>query len=506
MLVDDTPEIASSYVNDQEWRDLGMDDFFAELDRTCGAPGQQMLYHRLRAPARTPDQFAALGEFESSAHRFSDDVSARERAQATLLSLSDSAAYTLPRMFLGSLPQKPRFAWLLPLLAIAPIIALAAALAGAAHAWVIVLALLCLNYVVRSMIAADVAWISQPIRALHVLLTVADRLAEGDRDALRPIDSARARLTRLRRLTSLTSLVEGGGDDVIRAFIDYFNLLFLIDINVYLIALSECERRRHDIRAVFEMVGDVDSALAVASFRAGRSEWCRPVILRAGSGIEARAMAHPMVPQARTNDVHIHPGHGIVITGSNMSGKTTLLRALGINTLLAQTINTCIATRFACPPLAIRSSIALADNLATGKSYYLVEATTALSMVHADDTVQHLFLLDELFRGTNTSERIAAGVAVMEALTGHANMAIVATHDMEVVRLVSERYEPLHFAESVTTAGFAFDFVLRPGPATQRNAISLLGVLGAPDSLLDRAAKLCVELEAGPTWANKMDG
>ena len=301
----------------------------------------------------------------------------------------------------------------------------------------------------------------------------------------------------MKRVTALIGLVEGAGDDVLRAFVDYFNMLFLIDLNVFALALVECERRRDDVRVVFEAVGDLDAAVAVASFRAGRSAWCRPVILTKGSGLGITAFAHPLLRDARTNEIDLPSRRGIVITGSNMSGKTTLLRALGVNVILAQTIHTCVASRFVCPPLVVRTAIALSDSLLDGKSYYLTEATTVLSMVGADETVQHLFLLDEMFRGTNTEERIAAGVAVMGSLVANGNMAVVATHDADVVHFTRDTYDAQHFAESVTPAGLAFDFVLRPGQATGRNAISLLAALGAPDALLFRASQICAELENG---------
>lgn len=483
---------ASSAMGDQEWRDLGMDDLFAEIDRTCGAVGQQALYHRMRSPARSPDQFHALGDFESIVRRLSDDVRSRERAQQILLRLDDSAVYALPRLFLGQ-PLRLRFAWIFPPLGLAAIAALVAALAGVPHGWAIVLLLLGVNYASRSLVSVDLAWIAQPVRALHTMLGAAAALSGTD-NLLGHIDGPRARTSRLRRLTTLTSLAEGGGDDVLRVFVDYFNLIFLIDINVYLIALRECEKRSADLVSIFGAIGDVDAAQAVASFRAGRSDWCRPVILPVGRGIAADNLSHPLVPDAKPNSLSISAGRGVVITGSNMSGKTTFLRAVGVNVVLAQTINTCIATRFACPPLVLNSAIALTDNLLGGQSYYLAEASNVVRMVSADDSVQHLFLLDELFRGTNTIERIAAGVAAMESLLGTTNIAMVATHDLEVARMANG-YDPWHFAELVTADGFTFDYVLRPGPATQRNAVALLGVLGAPSALIERATELCAALD-----------
>ncbi|MEO7041652.1 MAG: hypothetical protein ABI035_05260 [Gemmatimonadaceae bacterium] len=496
MLVEEYPIIAAAALADQEWHDLGMDSVYAELDRTTSGPGQQALYHRLRTPARTDEELSRLGRLETSVIRFGDDIASRERAQATLARLNDSAAYSLPRLFLGKMPPKPRFAWLFLPLAVAPLVAIAGTLAGVPHGWVIVLGLLGVNYVVRSIVAADIAWIAQPVNALHALLNVADRLADESK-AGESIESTRRRLRSLRQITAMTGLVDGSGDDVLRAGIDYLNMLFLVDVNVCMAALRACERHRLEIRAVFEWVGDTDVALSVASFRSGRADWCRPTILPRGSGLTATAAAHPLVADARANDVSIQPGRGIVITGSNMSGKTTLLRTLGVNALLAQSIHTCIAARFACPPLVIRTAITTSDNILAGESYYLAEARNALDMLSDAGNGQRLFLIDELFRGTNTTERIAAGVAVMEMLVRGSNMAIVATHDAEVVTLVGGCYDPQHFTESVTDAGFQFDFILRPGLATQRNAVSLLRVLGAPDALFDRATELCAQIEAG---------
>jgi DNA mismatch repair ATPase MutS len=107
----------------------------------------------------------------------------------------------------------------------------------------------------------------------------------------------------------------------------------------------------------------------------------------------------------------------VLVTGSNMSGKSTFLRTVGVNAVLAQSLNTCLAHAYEAPVYQIRSCIGRADDLIAGKSYYLVEVESVLSLVKAsDETAPHLFIFDELFRGTNAVERIAAGEAVLHAL------------------------------------------------------------------------------------------
>ncbi len=110
-------------------------------------------------------------------------------------------------------------------------------------------------------------------------------------------------------------------------------------------------------------------------------------------------------------------GRGVLVTGSNMSGKSTFLRTVGVNAILAQTIDTCLARTYAAPVFVVRSCIGRSDDLVGGKSYYLAEVEALLALVEASDTTDCcLFLLDELFRGTNAVERIAAGEAVLSEL------------------------------------------------------------------------------------------
>ena len=213
-----------------------------------------------------------------------------------------------------------------------------------------------------------------------------------------------------------------------------------------------------------------------------------------------------MQTAAVANTLVLGPPHGLIITGSNMSGKTTFLRTLGVNVILAQTINTGLAARYEGPVCVVPSCIGRADDPASGKSYYLVEVDAVLALLQASDAEEpHLFLFDELFRGTNTVERIAAGEAVLRSLveprpTGrtHPHVVVAATHDQELVDLLSGRYAPFHFTDTVTEAGLTFDYRLHAGPAIGRNALALLRLRGAPERLLQMAEARARELDQHP--------
>ena len=169
---------------------------------------------------------------------------------------------------------------------------------------------------------------------------------------------------------------------------------------------------------------------------------------------------------------------------------------------MAQTINTCLAASYEAPVLAVRSCIGRSDDLLTGRSYYIAEVESLLELIAASaGQAPHLFLLDELFRGTNAVERIAAGEAVLRELLAGAgrltpHIVLAATHDGELVDLLPDLFEPRHFGDTAGPDGLSFDYRLTPGPATSRNAIALLRLHGAPATLVDRALRSAAAIDA----------
>jgi DNA mismatch repair ATPase MutS len=273
--------------------------------------------------------------------------------------------------------------------------------------------------------------------------------------------------------------------------------LFLVDLTVLYFAGHEIRARGTALLRVIAAVGDVDAAISIASFRAGTPHWTWPRFHPPGSPTVLTDLRHPLLETAVPNSITLGPPYGILVTGSNMSGKTTFVRTLGVTTVLAQTINTCLATAYDGPVFHVRSCIGRADDLLHGKSYYLVEVEAVLALVRASRSAEpHLFLFDELFRGTNAVERIAAAEAVLCDLTANQpHIVVAATHDGELVDLLRHSYAPYHFTDSLGSRGLVFEYRLQPGPATTRNAIALLKLHGAPESLVSRALARAAELD-----------
>jgi DNA mismatch repair ATPase MutS len=173
-----------------------------------------------------------------------------------------------------------------------------------------------------------------------------------------------------------------------------------------------------------------------------------------------------------------------------MAGKTTFLRTLGVNAILAQTIYTCLATSYMANYFRIISLISETDSLMEGKSYYLVQAEQLLQMIRSSEKdVLTLCLIDEPLAGTNSSERIVASFEILRYLFEHKALAIIATHDLELAGKLEFGFKSYHFTDKVDQEGLSFDFKLRDGITSTSNAIRLLEYLDYPEDIIKRAMK-----------------
>ncbi len=180
-----------------------------------------------------------------------------------------------------------------------------------------------------------------------------------------------------------------------------------------------------------------------------------------------------------------------LITGSNMSGKSTFLRSVAVNAVLAQTICGTFTSKYSASFFKVTTSISQNDNLVGGKSYYLVEAEALLSMLNGvQSDIPSLCIVDEIFRGTNSKERIAAASQLLTYMSKLNALTIVATHDIELTSIVKDEYDIYYFDENVGAQGLIFDYHLKSGVSPTTNAIKILDYLGYPKEIVDNSNAL----------------
>jgi hypothetical protein len=295
-------------------------------------------------------------------------------------------------------------------------------------------------------------------------------------------DAAPGCMRRLNRILGFAALRSGAA--IFHFLIQAFTLW---DFHV----LFALERWRHKtgmhVREWLEALGEIDGLCALAAAKRDNPEWCMPE-LHADRRLQGEALGHPLIDDRRrvSNDVEVGPpGSVLLVTGSNMSGKSTLLRAIGLNTVLAQAGGCVCARQLRLPPCDLQSSIRVQDSLELGVSYFMAALARLKGVV---DAAEHqpkdrvlLYLLDEILQGTNSAERSVAVRAVARHLLDAGAVGVMTTHDLS---LAGE--EPLkssavlvHFTEAVDERGtMTFDYRLRPGLATSRNALRLMQMIG----------------------------
>ena len=218
-------------------------------------------------------------------------------------------------------------------------------------------------------------------------------------------------------------------------------------------------------------------------------------VLVADRRIDTIGMYHPLLTMPVGNPLQLDSTSAL-ITGSNMAGKTTFIRTVGINVILAQTLHICLAEKAILPRAIVRSSIRREDRLSEGRSYYFSELERILEFIRTEGNNRlHLFLIDEIFRGTNTVERIAASTAVLRHL-GQKQMVLVTTHDLELQELLGNEYDMYHFQERIVEGRCDFDYLIQPGPARSRNAIRLLELSGYPEMIFKEAMRMADQIAA----------
>jgi len=279
--------------------------------------------------------------------------------------------------------------------------------------------------------------------------------------------------------------------------------LFLLEVLAFLSVRDQLKAIEADVLTLYHFIGRVDLALSVASLRASLPHYALPDLTGAPKTLVTEGLYHPLVEGCVANELSLNR-RGLLLTGSNMSGKSTFVRAVSLNAITAQALNTVFARHWVSPPLAVMTSIRITDDLAGGSSYYMAEIDAIgrlMAAAAADNGVARLFVIDEVFKGTNTVERVAAAKAILEYLGGVGeHLVLVSTHDIELTRLLDDAYALHHFQERLADRALSFDYVLRPGPLTKRNAIGLLEISGYPAQVVAEARRVAELLTLEKTY------
>jgi DNA mismatch repair ATPase MutS len=235
-----------------------------------------------------------------------------------------------------------------------------------------------------------------------------------------------------------------------------------------------------------ETLGELEALLALAGYSFEHPDDPFPTIVESGSRFDGHALGHPLLPDAQTtrNDVRLGDDEprAMLVSGSNMSGKSTLLRTVGINAVLALAGAPVRARALTISPLAIGATLRIEDSLQAGRSRFFAEISRLRELVdRARGPLPLLFLLDEIFHGTNSQDRRVGAEAVIGTLIDQQAIGLVTTHDLALTELTARAdgaVVNMHFEDQFSEGAMTFDYRLRPGVVQKSNALALMRAVG----------------------------
>ncbi|NLK75937.1 MAG: hypothetical protein GX288_11715 [Clostridiales bacterium] len=290
-------------------------------------------------------------------------------------------------------------------------------------------------------------------------------------------------------------------NNIIEIVFDYFRMLFHIDLIKFNSMLSFLKKNQETLISMYTNIGLLDSMIAVASFRTLLDYYCEPELVESDKPIlSATDLYHPILEEPVVNS--ISEEGSVLVTGSNASGKSTFIKALAVNAILSQTIYTSLCTNYRASFFVIYSSMALRDNIFKNESYYIVEIKSLKRILdRVNPKIPVLCFIDEVLRGTNTLERIAASSRILASLAEKNTMVIAATHDIELTYILERYYSNYHFQEQIINDQIEFDYKLYPGRAVSRNAIKLLSLIGYSQEIINASEQAANDFLEKGEWA-----
>lgn len=469
-------------VDDKTWLDLEFPKIFSGLDTTTTPLGRQYLFSMLRTYAEDRHE---LAERYACADLLRSDGALRESIQLALSALKDDGHADIADFVFGESPPAVAHKNLLLLWSSFSLLTLVAVIASVWPVWM-VFATLPINAVVMFRTFGNLRRNSEALKRCLGMLPVADALS-GISVAATPFRA----MGQLREQSILRKQVQARfrwislfQGQAVQYFSIWLNVGFLAELVAYACVLRHFVPVRAVLQSTYELLGSIDAVIAVASCLERHPEHCLPEISDK-SLIDIRDGYHPLLAKPVRNSLRLDD-RSALITGSNMAGKTTMIKMVGANIILGRTLGFCLASQAVIPSSSVMASIRSEHSVESGKSHYFAEIETLRSFIEcARQRTCRVFVIDELFSGTNTIERVAIARAVLEQLSMDAQV-LVTTHDIELQQDLSGDYDLYHFQENPDIEGF-FDYQLMPGAATERNAIRLLGRVGFPAEVVARA-------------------
>lgn len=493
-------------IDDITWNDLDMDHVFQKINSTMSSAGDETLYAMLRNPLQDETELRKRDRLIKFLQEHAD---VRKKLQIELHKLGrlrNKMSLTTCLMWLDELERESNlFHYILNAVLILTFCLIFVIPAWGTLAFIVALSTAIITYYKRkSLIAPYILSFSFVAQMLQLSDKLIAMKCDGLNEYAEALKENKKGLESFQKNMYALNIGTKTSENPLDLLMDYARMIFHIDIIKFNSMLYVLQKQNEQIFKIKELIGLIDGAIAVGSYRNAVEFYCVPEFIISGTGenpkLTGEDLYHPLINEPITNS--INAVKGALITGSNASGKSTFLKTVAINAILAQTIYTVLAKRYQADMFYLYSSMALKDDLLSQESYYIVEIKSLKRILDAQKKrTPILCFVDEVLRGTNTVERIAASAKILQSFAENGVLCFAATHDIELSKMLSRFYENYHFEEEIKENDIFFNYQLQTGRAKTRNAIKLLGIIGYEPKIIESAEGLAKEFSETGEWS-----
>ncbi|MBI9105881.1 MAG: hypothetical protein JEZ04_03995 [Spirochaetales bacterium] len=489
-------------VDEGSWNDLNLDEVYAHVNHCLSSPGYYQLYKSLKNPlidkGKLANRESMIAFFEEEAVK--TGRGACDLLGRALLSLRTSEHLDILKLIDRKNDSGRLFSVCIVMRALA-ILSIAGLFFLKIEMAILFIFLIFIGNQILSNILKKRTKGSVPALSGLLRLIRASEEITGHEFACEAVtnlkNSLKEETSKLHRVKTFTRFLYGKTialDNPVDVLWMYIDIFFLIEAIAFYRSLNFIHSHRSEAFRVFALIGELDGLRSIVSLRngfSGEQTYCQPVFNIGQRFIKTKEIYHPLLFGPVKNDIELDTP-GLLLTGANMAGKSTFLRTIGINSILAQSILTVFADSFESDIFIIRSSIDKQDSIMSGKSLYYAEAERVGNILKlaSRSELTVLCLFDELLSGTNTEEREAAVTSIIRGAAAMNTLCLAATHDRRVVDEFSGSFQLRHFTYHFDDSGLVFDYKLRAGRVKNGNAIRLLEYLGYPEKIVYDAYEL----------------
>lgn len=483
-----------SDVDDITWYDLDLLTIFEEINYTHSSIGSEALYHRLR-------QFnfndASFQRIEKYIQFYIDHPRIREDIEYIFANLGKKDHNAVVKYLTTSDKKRTSSLLLFIFLGSLPFIGLVLILLGLdGLGFMVLFGSIVFNLVYSSVkqIAINIELLSmsylvQSLKTAKKLSKIKHPLNGEIKELLRPFKS----------VLRFSFAFKSSEQSEAAILLEYLNMLFMLPFIAFHFVFNQVKSYEKEALELWQLLGDLEVAYAILNYRQLLPIYTEPLFTDEND-LAGEDVYHPLVDHPVPNPVNWT--ENTLVSGSNASGKSTYVKSVAVNCILAQTIHTCLASHFSMKRGHVLTSMAVEDDVVLGDSYFIAEIKSLKRVLDKVKTHERCYLfIDEILRGTNTVERIAASASIIQWINNYPSLAFVATHDIELTEMLKDDATNVHFKETVTEEdGIQFDYILQKGPATSRNALLLLQTMDFPNDVVKHAKELSKHFDENQEW------